>query len=160
MAATCHSPWNLVYVHPPEFLAGIFSLPAGNTSGLPCAIVSCSLLMHVHWCCWNGLAGFSQCYIKILHVLTQIQYIYIYILHTPALTEYNGLEGSFVKVQHAACQVFNGNVGHFRILQKCYKQCILLAIYRLLFSQANSNTTTIKTMHYNLKHVTSRRFIA
>jgi hypothetical protein len=56
-------------------------------------------------------------------------------------------------------QVFIGNVGHFRILQKYYKQYIMLAIYWLLFSQANSNTTPIKTMHYNLKHVTSRRFI-
>ena len=77
VAATCHSPWNLVYVHPPEFLARIFSLPAGNTSGFPCGIVSCSLLMHVHCCCWNGLARFSYYYIKILHVLTWIQ-IYTY----------------------------------------------------------------------------------
>lgn len=95
------------------------------------------LLMHVHCCCWNGLARFSQYYIKILHVLTRIQYIYI--LHKPALIEYNGLEGSFVQIQHAACQVFNGNVGHFRILQKCHQKCIVLAIYWLLFSQANSN---------------------
>jgi hypothetical protein len=72
-----------VYEHPPEFLAEIFSIPAGNTSGFPCAIVSCSLHMHVRCCCWHGLAGFSQYYIKILHVFTPIQKnIYICITHT------------------------------------------------------------------------------
>jgi len=92
--------------------------------------VSCSLLMHAHCCCWNGLAGFSQYYIKILHVFTPIQKIYIYITHTSfdwicctggQLSKYNML---LVKGQ-----VFIGNVGHFRILQKYYKQCIMLAIY-------------------------------
>lgn len=119
----------------------------------------CSLLTHVHRCCWNGLAGFSQYYIKILHVFTPVKKIYIYYTHQlwwnildrrAVLSKYNKL---LVKGQ-----VFNGNVGHFRILRRCYKQCIMLAIY-WLFSQTNSNITPIQTMHYNLKHVTSRRFI-
>lgn len=85
---------------------------------------------------------------------------YIYITHTSFDWIYwTGGQLSKYNMLLVKGQVFIGNVGHFRILQKYYKQCIMLAIYWLLFSQANSNTTPIKTMHYNLKHVTSRRFI-
>jgi hypothetical protein len=122
------------YVHPSEFLAGI-SWSAGNTAWFPCDFVSCSLLMHMHCCCWNGLAGSSQYCVKILHVFTPI-YIYIYIYYTHQLW-WNILNWRAILSKYNMLlvkgQVFNGNVGHFRILQKCYKQCMVLAIYRFLF---------------------------
>jgi len=89
----------------------------------------CTVAAEMVWKCFLSIISrfcmSSHKYKKNIYIYI---YIYIYILHTPALIEYNGLEGSFVEVQHAACQIFNGKVGHFRILQKCYKQCIMLAI--------------------------------
>jgi hypothetical protein len=97
-------------------------------------INACALLL-LKWCgrVFSVLYQDSAC----LH--TSTKYIYIYYTHQlwwnildwrAVLSKYNTL---LVKGQ-----VFNGNVGHFRILRRCYKQCIMLAIY-WLFPQANAN---------------------
>jgi len=149
----------ILCVHPPEFLAGIFLFTCREYIRISlcyCVLFltnACALLLLK----WSGrvfsvLYQDSAClHTNTIYPICITHQLWWNILDWGAiLSEYNML---LVKGQ-----VFNGNVGHFRILQKCYKQCILLATY-WLFSQANSNITQIKTMHYNLKHVTSCRFI-